>query len=250
MRLSRIYVQQPLARGQRCELPAQAAHHVARVLRLRPGDPLVLFNGTGLEFDACVHHVSGRGVGVEVLDAHRVERESPLCVRLGLALSRGRRIDVAIQKAVELGVAHITPLATARSVVRLDTARAEARSEHWRGIVVDACEQCGRNRVPETAPVADLGEWFERERSAALGLALSPGAATPLASLAPPRGTLALLVGPEGGLSPEERARARAAGFREVSLGPRVLRTETAVAAALTAAQVLWGDLGASGGAP
>lgn len=250
MRVSRIYLNQPLASEALLTLPAGAARYVARVLRLKPGAPLVLFNGDGRELDARVETVAGGEVRVRTGASRVVDRESPLVVHLGLGLTRGKRMDFALQKAVELGVSSIAPLATGHSVVHLDEARAQRREAHWQGVVADACEQCGRSRLPGVEPLASLPEWLHRRREAALKLVLAPQAGASLTSLSRPPGPVALLVGPEGGLAADELEQARRAGFHLVALGPRTLRTETAALAALAALQLLWGDLAPHGVGP
>ncbi len=247
MRVSRIYVDQPLASDVLVTLPREAARYVTRVLRLGPGAPLVLFNGDGRELDARIESARGTRVEVRTGESRTPARESPLVTRLGLGVSRGKRMDFALQKAVELGVSSVAPLYSERSVVRLDDARAERRTAHWHGVVADACEQCGRNRLPVLEAPAPLSQWVRAHPDAGLKLLLAPEAGETLAAQAPPQGPVVLLVGPEGGLSPEDSAAARHAGFHPVALGPRVLRTETAVVAALTAVQLLWGDLGSGG---
>jgi 16S rRNA (uracil1498-N3)-methyltransferase len=171
-----------------------------------------------------------------------IERESPLRVILVQGLASGERMDYAIQKAVELGVAAVQPVTAARSVTRLDAARADKRIKHWQQIAISACEQCGRNRVPDVMPLRDLGEWMAVPSTASLRLLLAPDAQGSLAGLLRPVGNIEFLVGPEGGLAPEETAAALRAGFAAVRLGPRILRTETAALAALSALNTLWGD--------
>lgn len=243
MRVSRVYLAAPLASATVYTLPAATARYVTRVLRLKPGAPLMLFNGDGHEYPSEVQAVGRGRVQVRTGDAHVVDRESPLAVHLGLGISRGKRMDIALQKAVELGVSSVAPVITERSVVRLSDARAESRETHWQGVAVDACEQCGRTRLPAIEPLGTLAQWLEHHRGAALKLVLAPGAAGGVTSLTTPRGAVAVLIGPEGGLTPQELDGAAQAGFQPVALGPRVLRTETAAIAALTAVQVLWGDL-------
>jgi 16S rRNA (uracil1498-N3)-methyltransferase len=251
MSTPRVYVDLPLASGAYIELPESGANHVARVLRLRAGDALTLFNGRGGEFAATLGATTGRGrlraaVGVH----HDVERESPLRITLLQSVARGERMDHIVQKATELGVARIVPLASERSVVRLDALQGARRLEHWRGIAIAACEQCGRNRVPVVDPVADL----ERIAGGVPGIALEamdagarlllePGATMPLAAVARGLSAVTLLIGPEGGLSEGEIDLARHAGFVACRLGPRILRTETAPLVALAALQVLAGDM-------
>lgn len=239
----RFFIDAPLARGAEIGLPEPVVRHVA-ALRLEPDDPVTLFNGTGGEFSA-VLLASGRGSARARIGAwHDRERESPLAVTLGLGLSAGDRMDWAIQKSTELGVHAIHPVITERSVVRLGGERAERRLAHWRGVAASACEQCGRNRVPSVAPLAGFDD-FIASAAATDGqrLLLSPHGEAAIGSL-PRTRAITLLIGPEGGLSPEEIARALARGFIEVRCGPRVLRTETAPLAALAALQALHGDLG------
>jgi len=240
-----LYVPGELVPGRAYALPQPQAHHATRVLRLKAGDAVTLFNGGGAEYGAMVTRVAGDAVIVKVGDARDCARESPLEIVLGQALSSGERMDYTVQKAVELGVAAIHPLAAARSVVRLTGERAEKRVAHWQSVVVSACEQSGRNRVPPVAPVAELAAWLARPvagEAGALRLLLSPAGATRLRDLPRPAAFIVLLAGPEGGFTPEEEAAARHCSFTPVRLGPRVLRTETAAVAALAALQALWGD--------
>ncbi len=224
-------------------LPESAAHHAARVLRLREGDAVTLFGGSGGEYAASILGIDRREVSV-TLGAHSpTERESPLRVTLVQALQAGDRMDVTVQKAVELGAVAIVPVAARRSVLRLDGERAAKRLAHWRQIVVAACEQCGRNTLPEICAIESLERWLARPAAGALRLFLSPHTCETLQSI-PPARDVELLVGPEGGLAPEEVSAAEAAGFRPLRLGPRVLRTETAGMAALAALQARWGDFG------
>jgi 16S rRNA (uracil1498-N3)-methyltransferase len=241
LRTPRLYVDLPLAPGRELDLPAEAAVHVARVLRLRAGEPVVLFNGDGRDFAARLLVVQRQGVRVAVEGAGEAEADPPLHLHLAVGVSRGERMDFVIQKAVELGVASIRPLFTERSVVRLDSDRLDRRHEHWHGVLVAACEQSGRRRLPRLHEANALADWLPTVAGTAL--LLDPRAERSLTELPAPRVEATLLVGPEGGLSAEERARAVRAGFMAVRLGPRILRTETAPLAALAAMQVLWGDL-------
>lgn len=240
--IPRFFCALPLAAGAIVDLPEAAAHHALRVLRLKSGDAVTLFNGEGGEYPGRIAE-SGRAVRVEVGEWRDVERESPLEVALAQALPAGDKMDWVVQKAAELGVARIVPLAAARSVLRLSGERAERRVGHWRSVAVSACEQCGRNRVPEIDPLRDLRSWLSMPAPGKGGtkLLLSPQAELSLREVRPQGGVL-LLVGPEGGLTEDEEAAARAAGFRGVSLGPRILRTETAGPAALAALAALHGD--------
>ena len=242
MRTSRLYVDTPLASGNRVRLEGERAHYVARVLRLKQGAELTVFDGRGGEFDARVES-NGRDAMVLEVGGHRaLERESPLAVRLVQGIGRGERMDYVVRRSVELGVSEIQPVLTERVVVRLSGARADRRIAHWRGIAVDACEQCGRNRIPGIGAVATLQAWLSASTPAGLRLFPDPGSAVRLASLDKPD-SVTLVVGPEGGFAPRERTALRDAGYVPVSLGPRILRTETAAITALGAVQLLWGDI-------
>ena len=238
---TRLYCAQPIA-GASVALSPEVAHHALRVLRLRRGDEVILFDGRGGEWPGVLADTAG--AAVVVLDAWRqVERELPLQVTLAQALLVNEKMDWVLQKSVELGVAGWQPLSTKRSVVRLSDERAEKRSRHWQQVAVAACEQCGRNRLPQLAAVSTLPDYLVRPApSAATRLLLSPHGGVRLTSLARPVGPLTLLIGPEGGLEDSEELAACQAGFQPVTLGPRVLRTETAGMAALAAILALWGD--------
>ena len=247
MTAPRFYCPVPLSAGSCVDLPENAARHACRVLRLRAGDEITLFDGDGGEYAARIADVARERVSVEVLQWRDVECEAPIRLALVQALQAGEKMDMTMQKAVELGVARIVPVASQRSVVRLDGERALRRLVHWRGVVASACEQCGRNRGPEVSPLAGLDRWLgQPAASGALRLMLVPGAAQTLNDLAipAPGAEIELLIGAEGGLAPDEVALAAAAGYLGVRLGPRILRTETAGLAALAAIQCLWGDFG------
>lgn len=237
----RFFCPDGLASGVSLRLPGNAARHAARVLRLGVGAPVALFDGRGGEYAATIAAVRKDDVVAEVGAWHDRECESLLQIRLVQALQAGEKMDLTVQKAVELGVAAIQPVSGRRSVVRLDGERAQRRVEHWRGVVVAACEQCGRNRVPPVGELEPLDRWLAKPAEVPLRLMLSPAASLTLDAL-PQARSLELLVGAEGGLDPQEIAAAEAAGFVGVRLGPRVLRTETAGLTALAAIQMLWGD--------
>lgn len=241
MRLSRFYLPKSLSTGATLPLEEASAHYVRDVLRLKSGAALTVFNGEGGEYPATLA-VAGKTVSVSVGEFDPREAESCLITHLGLGISRGERMDWAIQKAVELGVSAITPLFTERCVVQLDAARQAQRLKHWRGLAESACEQCGRNRVPVLHPPLALADWLARQTG--LRLLLHPHGGLNLRELPPPVGPVALLAGPEGGFAESERQAALAAGFVALRLGPRILRTETAAIAALAAMQAVWGDLG------
>lgn len=243
MMVPRFFCPQPLVPHGLAELPPAAAHHALRVLRLKVGDAVTLFNGAGGEY-AGILVECGRAVRAQLGERRDVERESPLTLVLAQCLPSGDRMDWVVQKAVELGVARIQPLEAARSVVRLAGERAARRGEHWRQVAVSACEQCGRNRVPDVAPLLDLRQWLAElaQNDGSCRLVLSPGEGRRPRDLAGERSCV-LLVGPEGGLDEGEREAARLAGFAPLALGPRILRTETAGPAALAALGALHGDL-------
>jgi 16S rRNA (uracil1498-N3)-methyltransferase len=243
VRLSRVHCAAALTPGAELALPEAAASHVARVLRLRVGAPLAVFDGRGKEVRAEIASIAGAAVRVRLLDDVEPRPESPLAVTLVQAVSRGERMDWTLQKATELGVRAIAPVLSARSVVRLDARQAEAKLRHWQAIVVAACEQCGRSVLPELRPPETLGACLARPAAGELRLVLDAEASTELAAIPAPAGAVQLLVGPEGGFEDDEVAAARAVGHRPARLGPRVLRTETAGIAALAVLQSHWGDL-------
>lgn len=246
MTFPRFFCPGPLVPGAVLALPDGAAAHAARVLRLAAGSEITLFDGGGDEYAACIAAVQKGVVEAEVRERRQRDCESPLFVRLVQALQAGDKMDLTVQKAVELGVAAIQPVTSRRGVVRLDGERAVRRVAHWQGVAVSACEQCGRNRVPQVAAIEPLERWLARPAEAPLRLMLSPTATLRLRDL-PPARSLDLLIGAEGGFDPREEEMAAAAGFIGVRLGPRVLRTETAGLAALAAIQTLWGDFGEEG---
>jgi 16S rRNA (uracil1498-N3)-methyltransferase len=238
----RLYYPGPVPADGLCSLSAEQAHHFARVLRLTSGDALIMFDGRGMEYRARIEHVTQAGVRVRLLEGRAIDRESPLEITLAQGISSGERMDYTVQKAIELGVSAIQPLAAERSVVRLSAERAQRRVAHWQAVAIAACEQCGRNTLPPVRPILRPEEWLAARGSATLSLMLDAGAGATLRSFEPPPGAIVLLAGPEGGFAPAEKAAACAAGFAPVRLGPRVLRTETAALAALAAMQALWGD--------
>ena len=244
MRVIRAFVDLPLVAGTRVALPEHAAAHLTRVLRLREGDPCVLFNGDGHDHAARIVSIGKRETLAEVDDARAVDNESPLRITLLQGIARGEKMDLILQKATELGIARIVPVEAERTEVRLDAARLEKRLAHWRSVVASACEQCGRARLPEvTIPIA-ITNAGTHAADAALRLTLDPGGAHAMASLAIDAGaSIAIAIGPEGGWSPRDREALRVAGFEGLKLGPRILRTETAGLAAIAALQARFGDL-------
>lgn len=243
MRLNRVYMDQPVATGRELPLPEAAAYHVARVLRLRAGAPLTVFDGSGSDFRAEIVAIEGDRVRVRIGERSAGLRESPLAITLVQAVSRGERMDWTLQKATELGVRRIQPVLSARSVVRLDEQQAARKLRHWQAIVAGACEQCGRSVLPEVRAPLDLRRFLAESPREGQRLVLSPAGPASLAGLASTAARVELLIGPEGGLDDAEIEAAQRAGFAPVRLGPRVLRTETAGIVALTVLQALWGDL-------
>ncbi len=231
----------PDAAGRLVELPDAAAHHATRVLRLAIGDALTLFTGAGGEYAATLVAADRRAATVRIDGFDPVERESALAVTLAQGVAANDAMDYAIRKAVELGVAAIQPLVMERSAPLPSGDRADKRLAHWRQVVVAACEQCGRNRVPDVAPARSIGEWLAAWSGP--GFLLTPDGMTSLSAIGAPAAPPALLVGPEGGCTAREIDAATACGFTRLRLGPRILRTETAGVAALAVMQAAWGDL-------
>ncbi len=240
MRNPRIFTPQTLGSDATFALDEQASHHLARVLRFQTGYTLTLFNGDGCEYPATIVAIDKRSVTVAIADKIEANRESPLAMHLGIAISKGDRMDLVVQKAVELGVTEITPLLSERVEVRLQGERADKKLQHWQGIVIAACEQCGRNRVPTVNAITSLHDWIGQVQ-AEKKFVLHHRSESHLGDMAKPQ-SVALLIGPEGGLSETEIATAERADFFPLRLGPRVLRTETAPLAALALFQFCWGD--------
>jgi 16S rRNA (uracil1498-N3)-methyltransferase len=238
---ARLYHPEPLTAGATVALSEGACRHV-QARRLERGDPVTLFCGDGREFVAELAEVGRRGVFARVLEVRAVDRESPLEIVLVQGICAGDRMDWVIQKATELGVSAVQPLLTVRSVVRLRSERRERREQHWQNVAIAACEQCGRNRVPQVRNALDLGSFLALPAGAAARLLLSPRAAARVADQ-PRARQVELAVGPEGGFAPEEAALLEAHRFVPVRLGPRTLRTETAPLAAIAVLQSCWGDL-------
>ncbi|MEA1080959.1 16S rRNA (uracil(1498)-N(3))-methyltransferase [Marinobacter qingdaonensis] len=243
MRIPRIYTDSPLSAGVTAELDDNAAQHVGRVLRMQPGQELRLFNGDGQDYPATITAAGKKHVQVDVGTPEPNPTESPLEIVLGQTLSKGDRMDYAVQKAVEMGVTRIVPLTTDRCDVKLKGDREDKRLRHWQSVAISAAEQCGRARVPEILPVMTVAQWLEHSRDCDARLVLHHRTERSLQSLNTPS-RVALMIGPEGGLSADEIALAEQEGFLPVALGPRVLRTETAPVAAMALCQWLWGDIG------
>lgn len=242
MRNPRIFQAIDTTPGEEITLNEYACKHLLQVLRMRANDPFILFNGRGQAWQARLTSASKRSATAIIETGLVGSPESPLHVHLGLGISKGERMDYAIQKAVELGVTEITPLFTRYSMVKLDDKRKDKRHQHWLGIIIGACEQCGRNQLPQLHPAQDSSVWLsiiDTDKK----LLLDPLATQKLNEKEDTPRSLSLYIGPEGGLSEEEIDAAKQAGFSGIQLGPRILRTETAVVAAITAVQFTWGDL-------
>lgn len=242
MRTIRIYQPGNYQSGQLLELSPEASQHVGVVLRMQAGEHLTLFCGDNREFHATITLVKKKQVVVEVGVAQEINHESPLKVHLAQAISKGERMEFVMQKAVELGVTSITPIITSRCVVKLDKERMAKKLHQWQAIVIAACEQSGRNVVPVVHQPLSL-EYFLSEVQADLKLVLHPGGNKTWRDYALKSATISLLIGPEGGLSDEEVENAQVHGYHALSLGPRILRTETAAITALSVLQAVGGDL-------
>ena len=241
MRIPRIYTPQALSEGTTLTISGQPAHHITHVLRLRVGAGLIIF-GQGREYHAILRDIRRSEVTIEVGISGRHMDESSIDVSLLQGIARNDRMDFILQKSVELGVNRIQPLWMQRSQSRLKGERLEKRIQHWQGVITSACEQSGRSTLPQLSLPEDYLTWINTGTDNDLRLMLQPDARSCLRNLEKPTGGISILVGPEGGLAPEEQALARAAGFTGIRLGPRILRTETAALAALAGIQALWGD--------
>lgn len=239
----RLFISQPISEDEALSLDGEQGHYLSRVLRLKPGSEVLLFDGSGYEYPSLVTEVHRKRVllrpGTPILH----DMESPLQIRLVQGISRGERMDFVIQKATELGVHRISPVLTEFSVVKLQADRASRRLLHWNKIAQSACEQCGRNKIPVIDEPSVLHDFLRGNTPAACRLLLQPSATTSLHQIDTPDSTIDLLIGPEGGISSTETEMLFDAGFKAVSLGPRVLRTETAALAAAAILQAKWGDL-------
>lgn len=242
MRVPRLYLNAQLNAGLSVSLDEPQSHYLNKVLRMEAGRELQVFNGDGKEYRATITKVDKRAVEIAVLSGAEINRESPLHTHLAIGISRGERMDWVLQKATELGVTKITPLFTERTEVRLQGERLEKKIQHWQQITLSACEQCQRNVPPQLLPAQDISSFLPQDNSA-LKLVLHHRSEQTLRQLPLPS-SVTLLVGPEGGLSEREiESAVRQFDYTPLTLGPRVLRTETAPVAALVAVQMLWGDL-------
>lgn len=243
MAIPRFYCPPPLPASAPFELPPAAAHHASRVLRLRVNDSVQLFDGTGIELDGTISEINAKRTVLGKLQIRHINRESHLHIVLAQAMSSSEKMDWVVQKATELGVAEIQPVQTQRSVAKLTAERAQKRIEHWHSVVIAACEQCGRNILPQVHAPQELSAWFASMRDVQGGkFILLPESSTALNVQPKPPGTITLLTGPEGGFTLEEAQLAQQIGFIPIRLGARILRTETAALAGIAVLQALWGD--------
>lgn len=243
MRLTRVHVPDPLTSGRRHTIEGDAANHIARVLRLEPGALLTVFDGRGGEYAARIEALRKNAVIIEVQERSPASRESSLSLTLAQGISRGERMDWVVQKATELGVSRIIPVLTERTVVKLDSKQSERKLAHWHGIAVAACEQSGRDKIPDIVAALPLHDFLRAIDPQTTRLLLSPTGTQRVTDLKAPERKIVVLIGPEGGLAEPEQRSAIGAGFFAVRMGPRVLRTETAAVAALTLLQHQFGDL-------
>lgn len=241
MRISRVYTSSPLQTGQVIKLDDKASHYLGKVLRLPLHAELILFNGDGKQYPAAITAIEKKSISVLITDELDVDNESPLHIHLGIAMSKGDRMDWIVQKATELGAAEITPLTSERCEVKIKGDRLEKKLQHWRQIAISSCEQCGRNQLLRINTLQGIESWSETV-NAERKFILHHRSAQTLSSHDEVR-SVALLIGPEGGLSAREIAESQTKGFDPLRLGPRVLRTETAPLAAITALQYVWGDI-------
>ena len=240
MRISRIYTEQLLKQQSQIKLIGQQAHYLSKVLRLKANASLILFNGDGYDYKSLVTDIDKHSITLDIQESAVANSESPLHSILGLGLSRGERMDIAIQKSTELGVTEIVPLFTEFSEVKLQGERLQKKVKHWQQVAISACEQSGRNRPPKVHPPETLSSWCSQV-DCELKLIFEPNINKALPTEEKIT-QVALLTGPEGGFSEKELNTAANSDFKAVQLGPRILRTETAPIAALTSLQLLWGD--------
>lgn len=240
MRIPRIFINQPLGEHQHVDLPRDTSHYLSRVLRLSVDAELRIFNGQGGEYQARISEASKNSVSLAVGGFNATDNSSPLHIHLGISISKGDRMDFVVQKATELGVSEISLLISERTEVKLKGDRIEKRIDHWQKVAISACEQCGCNRVPIIHPPVNLRDWV-RNCQEPVKLVMQPGTSKTFEQEKP--GSVALLVGPEGGFSDQEIETANQAGFGSITLGPRILRTETAPLVAISLLQHHWGDL-------
>ena len=242
MRVPRIYTNQTLSLGEEVTLPKNSSRHLVSVLRMKVGQSAILFNGEGGEFIGKLTNASKTNSSVLIDGFSAVEKESNLKIHLAIGVSKGDRMDWIIQKATELGVTEISPIFTGRTEVKLSGSRLDKKLSHWQQIAISACEQSQRNRIPSINSILPFNDWLALKHNG-LKLLMNHLSDLGLSKTSPKDQHIVLLVGPEGGLSENEICVAEASGYTSVSMGPRILRTETAPVAALSILQSLWGDM-------
>jgi 16S rRNA (uracil1498-N3)-methyltransferase len=242
MRIPRLYTSHAFIQGDELSITGQAAHHIAHVLRLGNGAAVQVFDGSGCEHRAIIKKINRAEIILKIAGAVAVRPESSLNITLLQGITRNDRMDLILQKAVELGVKAIQPLWTQRCQTHLKGSRLEKRFKHWQGVIISACEQCGRATIPQLAAARNFSDWMSNQETSGLHLLLQPDSDTGLGRLKRPDERIYVLIGPEGGLDADEQILAKSAGFIGICLGPRILRTETAAMAALAGMQTLWGD--------
>jgi 16S rRNA (uracil1498-N3)-methyltransferase len=242
MRTPRLYIPKIAASGENITVTGQSAHHVIQVLRLRPGAVVRIFNGNGMEWETVLLESKRSEAVLKVGAAVKAIADSSLSITLAQGIARNDRMDLILQKSVELGVSRIQPLWMQRCQAHVKGERLEKRMLHWQGVIISACEQCGRSTLPEIYKPVEYTTWVTRQNPLSLGLMLQPECEQTLHDISPPESDILVLVGPEGGLDTEEQRLATASGFRGIRLGQRILRTETAALSALAGMHALWGD--------
>jgi len=241
MRISRLFLDTPLAEQKTLNLEGERLNYLANVLRLKVGTALTIFNGQGGEYAATISEINKRSANIEIGQFSETNLESPLNITLAQGISRGERMDFTLQKATELGVNRIIPLFTERCTVNLKAERLKKRLQHWQGVVQSACEQSGRNQIPFIESAQDFATFLE-QKTDQYQILLDPVSSQTLNSISTAPSSITILIGPEGGFSNKEREQAYAKNYQGIQLGPRILRTETAAIATISAIQALWGD--------
>lgn len=242
MRVPRLFIDMPLTTGEVINLPRDKAHHISHVLRMRIGDAIKLINDSGDEYQSKIIEISKKSAQIEIGESIQITNESPLIINLCLAVARGQHMDFSIQKAVELGVKNIIPVISEFSNVKIQDDRVSNKLAHWQNIIISATEQCGRSYLTQIQKPVPLAEWLSVEASK-IRLILHPESQQSMPNINLSDDELTLMIGPEGGFSDAEVEHAQENGCEPISLGPRILRTETAVVCAVSNAQQLWGDL-------
>lgn len=242
MQIPRLFIDMPLSSGETVLLPRDKAHYISNVLRMRAGDSIKVFNNLGYEYESSIIDITKKTAQIKLSKSIQIENESPLKITLCLAIARGQHMDFSIQKAVELGVSNIVPVISEFSNVKLEDSRVQNKLTHWQNIIISASEQCGRNTLTRLQKPLDFSKWLELDTSMKR-LILHPASQQSLSGIDMQDNELSLIIGPEGGFSEHEVKLSEEKGCISISMGPRILRTETAVVAAVSNAQQLWGDL-------